>query len=255
VARFFFASGELIMSTRRGFTLIELLVVISIIALLISVLLPALQKARQSARTLECKSQMRQIGLADEMYATDHDDTYVPIWNGRNYPQKWWFPGSWVRHKEWREYLGVTWYNNAYNAWSADFTCPVATRAEEEAQAGGLPDDTVHGNFVWGRNFSEFPGGWPPPEYAAYKRAEVENASEALSLVDALDWRVLPNRAANYTGESMGGQFSVTAYRHDRVANVAYFDGHVGGRTQNETFENEDLWDVHPGGNYQPDTN
>lgn len=48
----------------RGFTLIELLVVIAIIAVLIALLLPAVQAAREAARRTECKSKLKQIGLA-----------------------------------------------------------------------------------------------------------------------------------------------------------------------------------------------
>ena len=62
---------------KKGFTLIELLVVISIISLLLSILIPALKGAKKQARSIICRSNMRQIGLAGILYA-EANETYIP---------------------------------------------------------------------------------------------------------------------------------------------------------------------------------
>ncbi len=65
---------------RQAFTLVELLVVIGIIAVLVGVLLPALQKAQDAGKAIACASQMRQIGMAMQMYVNDWKGTYPPCW-------------------------------------------------------------------------------------------------------------------------------------------------------------------------------
>jgi len=62
----------------KAFTLVELLVVVAIIAILASLLLPTLARAKSSAASAACRSNLHQLGLALSMYA--EDQTVYPPW-------------------------------------------------------------------------------------------------------------------------------------------------------------------------------
>lgn len=71
------------MRRRKGFTLTELLVVIAIIAMLAAMLLPALANAQRRARSATCLSNLKQVGLALQMFVDDNSQLLPgPVWAG-----------------------------------------------------------------------------------------------------------------------------------------------------------------------------
>lgn len=62
-----------------AFTLIEVLVVISIVSVMASMMVPALTSAKEKARITQCMNNLRQLGMAWKMYASERDDTF-PNW-------------------------------------------------------------------------------------------------------------------------------------------------------------------------------
>lgn len=119
----------------KGFTLIELLVVIAIIAVLAAILFPVFARAREQARAASCLANMKELGAAVAMYASDNDGGYpVPYWE---YAATVPIPG-WNRDPDWRpEFCGAWPYYGAADDYA------------KHATARGILDPYVKNSGVW----------------------------------------------------------------------------------------------------------
>jgi prepilin-type N-terminal cleavage/methylation domain-containing protein/prepilin-type processing-associated H-X9-DG protein len=144
-----------------GFTLIELLVVIAIIAILAAILFPVFAQAREQARKTSCLSNVKQIGLGNEMYVQDYDETFEIAWGvpdaGTN--------GTWVdaimpyvKNGNVNENAGVSW-----NRSNGIFHCP------SDTEGPAVVSYTTNALLTGAGNAAS--GFYPPESLAAIDKA------------------------------------------------------------------------------------
>ncbi len=214
-----------------GFTLVELLVVIGIITLLISMLLPALNRARESAQSATCASNLRQIGTMFANYVADHgwlpplnsQTSYNPSAINKDIMAMVHMLGPYWGHPE---YWNISFRDGYMCPHPIDkvgfktsvFVCPTWS-AMNHGNPGYYKGGYVESTFLVP------PYGWSGGKDTVWARprrpSQIKNPATRIHVVEsAKDWHV-SNPLTDYHDRQLD------TVRHNNGANYLFADGHV----------------------------
>jgi prepilin-type N-terminal cleavage/methylation domain-containing protein/prepilin-type processing-associated H-X9-DG protein len=232
------------MKKLHGFTLIELLVVISIIALLMAVMLPALNKARKLSKRSVCSSNLRQIGIIQQLYANEFRQWMPKMTNTANYGKPNYMSGISARPgvmpAEPLDYCTQS-YNMDHKIW----VCPDyqnTSQDREPAWEAGLEGKSLRRSggsgqwpaAYWGIGYSSLvglvPAGGIVPRAGIYNSAK--RITDPSNYLLAADKNRRTMRDWNHIGGSGDAPPSSMSHKSSKTglpegANNLYVDGHV----------------------------
>lgn len=212
-------------AANKGFTLIELLVVIGIIAVLLAILLPALNVARESARTVQCLSNLRQMVVMANVYSTTSGGMYsIAYYTADEGTKTISYAWDLTTISEGGEVKDVI----PGLLWDAKGPMKIQQCPSFERAANWFNDPYTGYNY----NTSYIGHGQYESVVAPAKASSIRNAAQVAIFGDG-EWASGANKFMrapfpNPGDESFAGRWAGTqGFRHRKQTNVAFVDGHA----------------------------
>jgi len=212
---------------KRAFTLIELLVVLAITGLLAALILPALRNARESARAVQCSSNLHQLGLATHLYLDDYG-CYFPYFTTAGADRQWYF-GLESPYNP----------NAAPAARHIDLTKAKLYPYFRQLPGVGLCPSYDYRSSRWRQKFDQLTSGYGlNVELFGRRPSEMTNSTAGVvCFADAANINTIqpPASSANpmleefyfVHGDPVKFGAPTTQFRHNGRANVLFCDGHI----------------------------